>query len=1114
MNAAFNARIDLMELLLDRSADVDAQKPADGCTALLCAIQGVHLRASSRIDSVDRLTGHAADAQPQDDKLRSGDLRPIRMLLEAHVDPDQLSAKSMGGSYCVTPLLFAAQLGSVAVARLLLDAKAHPECHDARVPNPLVVACVNRNAELARLLLQRGAQAETPDLGATALTISCEQGEQCAEIIEMLLEHKASPDRADACGNTPLMWACEANSLVVASMLLNAGACPRRVNASGDAALNIALKHAESTDRSGAGHSFSTPLVQLLTKHTAMTAPPLLQRRVVLRGLSSRPELNGRRGTAISFDAKTGRYGVQLDGGTPRERVALRPATLRPVSEEEEEERVRLHAEPTLHNSRPTKLEAATGVVAAGAEAAETASAAVEAAAKAAKAARLARSADATLAAAAADANAALAEALPPSFDDDLPLPVACGGGGGGGVASVGGVAGVAGGTGGAEPPATTVRSPVRQTLAKASQARRQDKLPEDMLPRPLSSANSTFPSASAYTSASAPASASPLLSLSASPFTPAPASPSCHPRPPSGRMDAAAARAVAGADHAAIAEAIVALDVTLPSSITVTKLKETAPMLEVLERQGAEHKLPAGAVNVAQRVSAWIERANTIVIEQQQQLLSHSIEARRAAVHCLTQGCYLMQDMLEALASTVLSTVQSEERMLLESQRADAEEKAAREAEAHVVTALQQAASQGQARQEAERQLARMVEQVAEERDKGFALEDATGEANEAVGALQRSLEQARSSHQAELGRLRQRHESELASVRAELDGQMQRTAAGAAAAMQEAEKIARSTQAAHADEVKRLRKAVQISRGEAATASQATAKALEKGAKAVQAAKAAEARLAQAMSVELPRQVAEVQQSSDARVRKAEQQLRRAEMARREMQEKLAEVEERSASANDLIQELRSQLLHEAAARRAAEEASSARRLALNEAESARHADAQCARARAEAAEGARRAAEERVLAAESAAEELRARLGKISQKAAARGVEADAQQQLAAARERCGVEVAQRKQAEQALKAAEHGRKAAEAEAKAAKAKLGALQRKVEEEEGLRIKSEEVCAELRREQLKQRQKNGLLMHGWTPGVMESESTPERSSRRSSLNPRKLSLYENRKV
>ena len=74
------------------------------------------------------------------------------------------------------------------------------------------------------------------------------------------------------------MWACEANALSVAELLLHKGACPRRVNASGDAALNIALKH---------GHS--TPLVELIKRATATIAPPLLGRRVLLRGLSARP---------------------------------------------------------------------------------------------------------------------------------------------------------------------------------------------------------------------------------------------------------------------------------------------------------------------------------------------------------------------------------------------------------------------------------------------------------------------------------------------------------------------------------------------------------------------------------------------------------------------------------------------------------------------------------------------------------------------------------------------------------------------------------------------------------------------------------------------------------
>ena len=67
------------------------------------------------------------------------------------------------------------------------------------------------------------------------MTIACEAGEDYIGIVEVLLEFTASPARADACGNTPLMGACEASAPLVAELLLNAGACPRRVNAAGPA---------------------------------------------------------------------------------------------------------------------------------------------------------------------------------------------------------------------------------------------------------------------------------------------------------------------------------------------------------------------------------------------------------------------------------------------------------------------------------------------------------------------------------------------------------------------------------------------------------------------------------------------------------------------------------------------------------------------------------------------------------------------------------------------------------------------------------------------------------------------------------------------------------------
>lgn len=54
-------------------------------------------------------------------------------------------------------------------------------------------------------------------------------------------------------------------------------------------------------------------------------AAPLVGKRVVIEGLSSKPELNGSRGVAVSFDDQKSRYMVQLDSGAV---LSLKPACL------------------------------------------------------------------------------------------------------------------------------------------------------------------------------------------------------------------------------------------------------------------------------------------------------------------------------------------------------------------------------------------------------------------------------------------------------------------------------------------------------------------------------------------------------------------------------------------------------------------------------------------------------------------------------------------------------------------------------------------------------------------------------------------------------------------
>ena len=79
----------------------------------------------------------------------------------------------------------------------------------------------------------------------------------------------------------------------------------------------LAEAAAAADGRAGAGGASSGAAA-------AAVDAPLLGQRVVLGGLSARPELNGRLGVARSFEG--GRYAVALEGGG--ESVRVRPGNL------------------------------------------------------------------------------------------------------------------------------------------------------------------------------------------------------------------------------------------------------------------------------------------------------------------------------------------------------------------------------------------------------------------------------------------------------------------------------------------------------------------------------------------------------------------------------------------------------------------------------------------------------------------------------------------------------------------------------------------------------------------------------------------------------------------
>ena len=132
-------------------------------------------------------------------------------------------------------------------------------------------------------------------------------------LIERELKCYDDLNRRDGNGRTLLMALCERGSEAMVGELLRHKADPCLVDSDGVDALTLAARRKDGC---------ATIASLLLQSHATM----LLQRRVELCGLSGRPELNGRKGVAISYEERTGRYGVQLDG--KGEKLALRPENL------------------------------------------------------------------------------------------------------------------------------------------------------------------------------------------------------------------------------------------------------------------------------------------------------------------------------------------------------------------------------------------------------------------------------------------------------------------------------------------------------------------------------------------------------------------------------------------------------------------------------------------------------------------------------------------------------------------------------------------------------------------------------------------------------------------
>lgn len=157
----------------------------------------------------------------------------VQNLLSRGFDANTLSPQGLHG------LLLAIQEPSPKVAEVLIRwPKTNVEFRTVKDESPLMLASLRGQLDLARKLIERGADVNKP--GWAPLHYAATNGH--LEIMDLLLENHAYIDAESPNGTTPLMMAALYGSTAAVKLLLDAGADPTLRNQLGMTAVDFANK--------------------------------------------------------------------------------------------------------------------------------------------------------------------------------------------------------------------------------------------------------------------------------------------------------------------------------------------------------------------------------------------------------------------------------------------------------------------------------------------------------------------------------------------------------------------------------------------------------------------------------------------------------------------------------------------------------------------------------------------------------------------------------------------------------------------------------------------------------------------------------------------------------
>ncbi len=234
MLVARTGNVEAAKLLLDRGATIDAREGFGGQTALMWAAARRH---PAMIEFL-LARGAAIDARSA--------VRDYQRHIQAEGRPKSLDT---GG---LTPLLYAARENCIACVDVLLSNGADIDLPDPDGVSPVHVAIMNANWDLAKRLIEKGADVNQWDIygeaplftavggrartGNAGSSIDAPNETNGLTIVRMLLEHGANPNMqlffrpanvrgaTNTRGSTPLIRAANNNDMEVVKLLLEHGA--------------------------------------------------------------------------------------------------------------------------------------------------------------------------------------------------------------------------------------------------------------------------------------------------------------------------------------------------------------------------------------------------------------------------------------------------------------------------------------------------------------------------------------------------------------------------------------------------------------------------------------------------------------------------------------------------------------------------------------------------------------------------------------------------------------------------------------------------------------------------------------------------------------------------